>query len=427
MNALQLFKKAGIEDYLKPGLLGAGVGAAGMGLASMFGGDDNETPSERRHRILSHLLQGAALGGATGVGLQAFNSRNAGNPSDVQAILDRAKAKGETLDTAPYGVHHPIGQLGINATHGDYTKGGVTGGILGLLKNRKLNREATSLFNENQKSFGGNPAKPVRGAGAPSGMSLEDRVKHLGTKQISKNPAVNQRLMEQALQAGNGRVDVKTIREMLERQNVHTDPTKIDALARKLHNETQRVTGNYQAPRLGAAATEALHNQRPSIANPGGGYGNQQLLGAVPKTWSNLPKRILSTFGKGLDETKPGQEFTPAYGPATSALGSSVLNGANRLGRAGNAVSGAVARQLGMQNGQSWGDGLQNLRSSAGNLAGKTTGMYGLRNAGRMVGYGGAGAAAGVGAQYLGKQLVDKMVGSGVSPEQLELWNRGGL
>jgi len=165
MEALTIFKNAGLSDYLNPdaikgymsnlspyakaGLTGAGVGAAGMGLASLFGGEEDESGGDKISRILGNMLKGTALGGAAGLGGQAvyenFFKPNAGLPPGIADLKEKLKNRtGQELDTQPFGVHHPIEQAAVTATHQspafDATVGGAAGVGANYMQGRKVDK-----------------------------------------------------------------------------------------------------------------------------------------------------------------------------------------------------------------------------------------------------------------------------------------------
>lgn len=133
-SALKLFKQAGIGDYIMQGLQGQGstaqnyltrggagalAGGLGMGLSSYMGSEDDD-PHKIRNALAGGMT-GAALGGGLGLGanaIQDFMNPKSGMPPRMQQLQDQAASKGEQLDTNPFGYNHPIGQTGINLTHG---------------------------------------------------------------------------------------------------------------------------------------------------------------------------------------------------------------------------------------------------------------------------------------------------------------------
>jgi hypothetical protein len=131
MNSLDIFKQAGLKDILMPGLIGAGVGGLGTGVASMFGGPDDEEPGAKRHRILSNVLKGTALGGGAGLGYGAAFGKSE-LPHKLQEIMNQAKDKGVTLDQRPFSEAHTV-ESGIHSMlDGNYTAKGIIGGLAGM-------------------------------------------------------------------------------------------------------------------------------------------------------------------------------------------------------------------------------------------------------------------------------------------------------
>jgi len=120
MTALELFKKADLQDYLKPALIGAGVGGLGMGAASFMNHQEGETPKDRAKRILTSSLTGVGLGGVAGAGYQAAKEQWFSPGSAAQTAksnIEKAKeviskkfpgTDTESVSTKPYGERNWI-------------------------------------------------------------------------------------------------------------------------------------------------------------------------------------------------------------------------------------------------------------------------------------------------------------------------------
>lgn len=173
MKALSIFKEAGLEDlltrakdgiqsaynnstvqdYIKPGLMGAGLGAAGMGLSSLMGGEEDETGSDKLKRVLGNSLKGAVLGGAAGVGGKAlydqFGNPNSGlDPQIAKLQNDLQQRTGGKLDTEALGVNHPFWQAATTLTHQSPWTDAAAGAGLGVGVNAGLGMRGRSLAND---------------------------------------------------------------------------------------------------------------------------------------------------------------------------------------------------------------------------------------------------------------------------------------
>jgi hypothetical protein len=104
MNSLEIFKKAGLTDYIKPTLIGSGIGAGLMGLNSYLQNEDDDTPEIKRKRLLNNLLTGAALGGGAGIAYKGISDLNlggnlgnffAGAKKSVTPAADKLTSKSE--------------------------------------------------------------------------------------------------------------------------------------------------------------------------------------------------------------------------------------------------------------------------------------------------------------------------------------------
>ena len=84
-NAEQLFKKANLEDYIKPTLIGGGLGAGILGLKSLLQNPENEKPENKKKRLINNLITGFGLGGLAGAGYHGFKElfRNIPNNSPI--------------------------------------------------------------------------------------------------------------------------------------------------------------------------------------------------------------------------------------------------------------------------------------------------------------------------------------------------------
>lgn len=392
MSALALFKQAGIEEYLKPGLMGAGLGAAGMGLASMFGGDDNETPAEKRSRMLKSVLQGGLLGGIGGAGFGAAKKHlfNSEPPDYLQQLNQSSIGKGNgPIDTKPFGVNHPLAQqLLINPTHADASTAGWLGAGLGTGAVWNQGRKAKNLFNTAMEKItgsslkdgkvmgtgggaydgttgdlGGGPARPGKGSapGSPATppvdpkAALNAKAFGLGTHGTDSSAGVRQRLIEKALATGGGKVDQRTIQQMLESQGLGGN--NVEQLSRKMFNQSQAELGQYKAHPM---------------------FEKEM---AVPQGQRGFLEKIKASIGEKLQSKGMG-------------------------GRIGNAIQGT--------------------REAVRNSVGQTMGMNALNTAARYGKGALGGAAAGIGAQQLGRLGVDAYMGMKYSPEQLAAWSSMG-
>jgi len=72
MRALDLFKKADLIDYVKPTLIGGGLGASVMGLKGLLENKKDESSEVKRKRLVNNLITGFGLGGLAGAGYHGF-------------------------------------------------------------------------------------------------------------------------------------------------------------------------------------------------------------------------------------------------------------------------------------------------------------------------------------------------------------------
>jgi hypothetical protein len=121
MEALTIFKQAGLEDFLsgvrnewdnghflKPMAVGAGLGGLGYGGSALLDNKKDEKGGDKAKRVLTQLLKGTALGGAAGGaygGLSyAFGAKNEA-PKEKAKGNDNAFTQGEQKPTGePKGV-----------------------------------------------------------------------------------------------------------------------------------------------------------------------------------------------------------------------------------------------------------------------------------------------------------------------------------
>lgn len=132
-------------EALKRVGIGAGAGAASLGLADAFTDDENRMPGGKTKSVLRSMLLGGALGGVGGAGYHAFQqaSRPGGTAANgeeyYKGMLPKAYAKTRAF-------------MGANE-EGQWTaerRGGMVGGGVGLMKSLRehlnLNRKDTGAL-----------------------------------------------------------------------------------------------------------------------------------------------------------------------------------------------------------------------------------------------------------------------------------------
>ena len=252
MSALTLFKQAGIADklafdwgqlgqtvapYAQSGLIGAGIGGAGMGLASLMGGDDNESSGERTSRILSNVLKGVALGGASGAGYQAvkdkwFSQPQASDP--IKKLQEQAASKGQSLDMHSHGYNHPWEQQAVNIGHG-HVPGvsdlmpsvgmGTAGAATGMGINAHISNQARAAFAKNKEG----KMPPMRDLAA-------------NNKYMS--PAVKQRMYERMISSNHGQMG-SDVTDMMGDSPLAAKPGDSLATQRNLANVGRSAAGEF--------------------------------------------------------------------------------------------------------------------------------------------------------------------------------------
>lgn len=298
MSALELFKHAGIEDYIKPGLMGAGIGAAGMGLASMFGGEDDESPEQKRSRILGNILKGTALGGAAGAGYQAvksnFFSPDSGLSPQVKSLQDQLfQRKGQQLDTRPFGEAHPIQQQLVNATHQSPVTDAALGAGVGAGLTTHRNFSASRLWdklNEGGKDGGKEKGKAGK-TNVTAQQMANDKFTGIGGK--TALPAhLKTRIMEKLMASSEGKVQPQRMMNAMQmhgKQNYAQDIANMERSARGGFQASQgrlpSWLGGAQEPAWSTAARQKLVNgagqtMGPFALNSIGRYGKSMGIGA---------------------------------------------------------------------------------------------------------------------------------------------------
>lgn len=293
MNALELFKQAGILDqikaslggagnagetfgrYARNGLLGAGVGATGMGLASMMGGEDNESPSDRRSRILTNILSGGALGGAAGLGGTAFHDQFLKDkvPSNIQAYADALKKRtGQTLDTTPRSNNHPLEAAAIGATGQHPAVDAGVGAAGGMGFNWLKNRSANSLYDKLKSG-------PFSDVGPDNNKLKPDiiqRAQQMANNSVEHDPIMKSKLLEKLVSSTGGKAGVGDISAMGDSMGLPA--AQVLEQAPNLHRISQGFNGAYKAapgaftqqfPRLGGA----LNGLKENVVNTAGKSG----------------------------------------------------------------------------------------------------------------------------------------------------------
>lgn len=207
MTALELFKRAGIEDYLQSGAIGAGLGAAGMGAASYLGGSSDD--KNRGKNALKDALKGALLGGVAGAGYEGV--KGLGNHllsnSAERSAQDFAAGRPE-LDTRPYSRAHPIESTVANVANIDPIASAGFGGALGVgLEKLKRNAGSTIL-----NSTGLNPLNKgdlsklpteynniLKNTGSITGIKDAGKLKQMLVSSLGNTNAAKGKALEQFL------------------------------------------------------------------------------------------------------------------------------------------------------------------------------------------------------------------------------------
>ena len=378
----------GISPYAQKGLIGAGIGGLGMGAASLMGGDDEN--------LGSNVLKGMALGGAGGLGYQAIRDKwfnpNSGLTPELAALQQKARQKGEELDMNSYGTHHPVKATLKHWVDPENSPISPTGAALGgvginALKSRTA-RAAIGAGKDGQHMplF---PADPSKGGG------LAQNISNLST-------GTKQRVMENlAHRAGALPGDRAGIEKFLTTAKMVPKGADQDAMVSKILNELDAGQGKFSNAAIRDSSVPQWLDKMVSKIRGKAQYNTPQ-----PGAALGLPKQTLRWRLGNIADRMAHQ--------ATSAA--KVLNPFNNQTLEGQT---------------NWGAKLNNILGKAKGANSPTP--YALRN---MVRYGkyGAGAAAGTALlQHGGNMVGDALTNftprwmGGYSPEQLEVWNRGGM
>ena len=379
-SALQLFKQAGIGDYLMQGLQGQGseaqnylvrggagalAGGLGMGAASYMGGDEEDP--HRGRNAMGSALQGALLGGAAGVGTNALlSSRKPELSPHMQELKDQAAQHGYELDTNPYGYNHPGGQAMINLTHGSTGNAALAGAGVGI---------AGGMYNDRRTGA-------AALAAAPSAAFGHRPMTNPGTPAVPPVPPTY------------GPDEFKNY--MMGLRGKLSDGAK-DKFMRDTVNGNKSGQGlSHQEIK---EMTEAIGLDNSPGHNPSA-TGRQDPISWLKKKL-NIGGDYAGDLQRDMAMNRPGH-YTPSdHGPIQSTL--------NRMSPQAAAL-------------------YKGMKQTAGNIA--THGPIPLGTAKRSLmhagGYGLGGAAIGAGLQYGGRKAVDAYIGGQYPQEQLEAWNNPG-
>lgn len=319
MSALELFKRAGIEDYIKPGLVGAGIGGAGMGLASMFGGEDGETPGDKRKRILGNMLKGTALGGAAGLGYQGLKDL-AGSTQDpgIQGLKDKLMGRtGKELDTEPFGVHHPGAQKLVNLTHADTTTDAAVGAGVGGTGT------AVNGF-RGQRAFDAARADALK-----HNIPLAEQGDHMANHAAGiSSQGVKQRVLEKMLESQNGQGATHSPGGGV--QQVHNWMDKLHLGSSDVHQQQLNAGKNLNMANSAQGKFQATPYEIPAWAtNPD------------PRTWNSGATTAEPRWSQGVREWAANRAGSANHPFAGASAGRYLRNSA------GTAAAFAAAGVLG--------------------------------------------------------------------------------
>lgn len=275
MTALELFKKAGLEDYLQSGAIGAGLGAAGMGAASYIGGAGKK---DRGTNALKDALKGALLGGTAGAGVQGVKDLGSsifGDSQPIQALKDQAAAGGQTLDVRPHSQAHPLEYAASKVTGTPFGAAGATAGGAGAILLEKLKRNSGKrLFNTvgpDTNDFAKGYLGKQRDTGALSEMKGVGPVRRTLTSMLGNTASAKTKALEELIKNNPAL-----------RSNLAPGVTSLGQTANGLFPTAQVLPNTQSAESLKALMTASKNTSGPmgGLLNKAVGYGKKGLIGA---------------------------------------------------------------------------------------------------------------------------------------------------
>ena len=192
-------------EALKRVGIGAGVGAAGMGLADAFTDDENRMPGGKTKSVLRSMLLGSALGGVGGAGYHAFQqaSRPGGTAANGEEYYKGAIPKAYAKVRSAMGADES----------GQWTaerRGGAAGGAFGAIKSW---REYANMARKDTGS---------KAMAANMAFDHKDVMNLKGTDPVKQQEAVAkiQKEIGKVLQAGNGKLAPEAQQGILKQLNM---------------------------------------------------------------------------------------------------------------------------------------------------------------------------------------------------------------
>lgn len=285
MTALELFKTAGLEDYLQSGAVGAGLGAAGMGLGSYMFGDHKK---DRGKNALKDALKGALLGGAAGAGYEGIKDVGA-NLFRTPGRLDANELANSNpeLDTRTHAQGHPIESAALSASAiSPYTTAGA-GAVGGTLLEKLKRNVGKSIF----ASGSGKNSAPVdytdtlNDLNSLKGIKDGGKLKQFLAKNLGDSDSAKIKAIEEMILQGK---DTSGISHMFNRA---ADPSGV---AQKAYNTAvDNLDGTSAIPGLNKGLTGGALNKLKGYA--GAGLKGGLLAGAGQLGASGLMNAYMNT------------------------------------------------------------------------------------------------------------------------------------
>jgi hypothetical protein len=420
MNALTIFKNAELSDKLaakfdfNPALLGAGLGAAGLGLSSAFGAGEDDGSGHKNKHILRNMLTGAALGGAGGLGVGAFKQHfgdtgsapNIQNPKltndQVDQLQQKMHAKGKELDLEPFSYHHPVqsAHKWLNSLIGWKGAAGA-GAAHGVYKNYKLNSGGEQLAVPQ-------PYKPSIIPGAKTPPGAEQRAKEAITKYQEAMATLR---------------DHSKTNPIPWASNSDTQ-AQVDARKTLFDSFVSRANVSKQPPEAALRGLEQLQSEMAATGRPPSADQLKSVLDRIKSQPSHkgilsgnttpIDSELRSRYMKNLEPSTTGNMNSHSWQPAATAFDRNVMQKALDMRNTPIEALGAGTKYP-------IGQGIANKVNKW------TKDPYMTKNIGRYAGSAAKGAAQGIAAERLSKLLANVTTRlHNYDPEQVALWNAGG-